>query len=86
MEVGELPSIGLLSDMLIELKHVSSLHVADKLKGEQAATLHSDGTPKFGHKYSSFQIATRDRVSSVGLMEMKCGTADHTLEVLNGGS
>ena len=64
LEVRDLPSIGLLSEMLVELKHISQLHVADELQGEAAATLHSDGTSKFGRKYGSYQISTKDRTLS----------------------
>lgn len=51
-----LPSVGLLSKMLIELKQISSMHVAEELMEEEHTTLHSDGTSKFGHKYGSYQV------------------------------
>ena len=82
LEVRDFPSIGLLSEMLVELKHISQLHVADELQGEPAATLHSDGTSKFGRKYGSYQTSTKDRTFSLGIVEIKCGTAEHTLDVL----
>lgn len=37
---------------------------------------------KFGRKFGSYQVATADKVFSLGLMEMKCGTAEHTLQKL----
>ena len=82
LKAGSLPSVGLLSQMLVEMKHVSLLHVAEELEGEENTTLHSDGTSKFGKKYGAYQIATKERIFSVGLVNMKCGTADHTLEKL----
>ena len=82
LEVRDLPSIGSLSEMLVELKHISQLHVADELQGEVAATLQSDGTSKFGRKYGSCQISTKDRTFFLGIVEMKCGTAEHTVDVL----
>ena len=44
--------------------------------------LHSDDTSKFGDKYGSYQIATEGKAFSLGIVDMKCGTAAHTLEKL----
>ena len=83
VKVQELPSVGLLSRMLIELKAAGSLQVADVMEDAgDISTLHSDGTSKFGKKYGSFQIATEEKTMSVGLVEMGSGTAQHALEKL----
>ena len=81
---GELPSVGLLSSMLVELKAVSSFQLAEELAevGEGVNTLHSDGTSKFGRKYVSYQVATGKRTFSLRMVEMKSGTAEQTLEML----
>ena len=39
------------------------------------ATLHSDRTSKFGHKYNSFQVATNEGTFSLGLTETTSGSA-----------
>ena len=77
---GNLPSVGLLSQMYVELKQVSSLHIGEELAGQRNTTLHSDGTSKFGRKYGSYQIASTDKTFSLGLVDMQCGTAQHMLD------
>eukprot|EP00117_Sycon_ciliatum_P029740 scpid79563/ scgid0750/ len=77
-----LPSHGTLSQLYVELKGPVSLQLAEELEGEENTTLHSDGTSKHGRKYGSFQIATSQRVYSLGMVDMERGTAVHTLEML----
>ena len=64
------------------LNGVASLQLAEELEGEENTTLHSDGTSRHGRKYGSFQIATSQRVYSLGMVDMERGTAVHTLEML----
>ena len=82
MHIDELPSTGALSNMLIELKRITSLHAAKELLASDNLTVHSDGTSKFGDKFGSFQLATESKAFSMGVVDMKCGTAAHTLEKL----
>ena len=79
----ELPSIGLLSKMLVELKAVSSVHAAEELLKDDVSdhTLHSDGTTKFGRKFQSYQIGTTDKTLSIGLVDMRSGTAEQTMDI-----
>ena len=82
-QVEDLPSIGLLSKMFVELKAVSSVHICQEVLDEQVSdhTLHSDGTTKFGRKFQSYQVATSKQTFSVGLIDMKSGTAEHTFDM-----
>ena len=81
-EVDRLPSIGLLSQMLVELRPIVGMHVAEKCLEADNITLHSDGTSKFGRQYGSYQVTTADRSYTLGVVDMKCGTALHTLDKL----
>eukprot|EP00117_Sycon_ciliatum_P014482 scpid72751/ scgid14724/ len=80
--IDRLPSVGLLSQMLVELKQVSAGHVAEKILEAKDVTLHSDGTSKFGKLYQSYQISTPEQSYTLGICDMKCGTAAHGLEKL----
>ena len=80
-EVGRLPSSSKLSDMLVEARTVSQLHLAEEIPKKDFSTLHSDGTTKFGHKYGSCQISTESSCYILGLSDMQSGSSQ-TLEVL----
>lgn len=82
LKAERLPRVGLLSQMLVELKQVSSIQVEEGVTGVGPTTLHSDGMTKFGKKFGSFQIATASEMFTVGVVDMKCGTAQHTLDKL----
>ena len=82
MHAEQLPSTGTLSNMLIELKRISSMHAASELLASDNLTLYSDGTSKFGDKYGTYLLANECKTFSMGLVDMKCGTAAHTLEKL----
>ena len=80
-----LPSAGLLSKMLVvvELKQISSMQVGESLMEASSTTLHSDGTSKGGFKFGSHQVArTATEVLTLGIVNMKCGSADHVLDKL----
>lgn len=79
-KVGRLPSVAMLSGLLVDLKQISSYHAAEAISHAENTTLHSDGTTKFGDKFGSFQIAADEQVVSVGVVDMKCGTSEHILE------
>ena len=69
--------------MYVELKGLAILQLADELAEEEDMTLHSDGTSKHGNKYGAYQIsASKQRVYSLGMVNMYRGTASHTLEML----
>ena len=78
----DLPSQGLLSQMYVELKQVSALHIAEQLSGVENTTLQSDGTSKFGRSYGAYEVATPSQVFTLGVVDMHCGTAEHVLEQL----
>jgi len=52
-ELGRLPGTSKFAEMLVEVRTVSHLELAEQIPKEQINTLHTDGTRKFGHKYSS---------------------------------
>ncbi|XP_065191546.1 uncharacterized protein LOC135822664 [Sycon ciliatum] len=79
-EISEVPSAATLSQMLVELRQVSQLHVASSLANEQFTTGHCDGTSKQGVSYQGYQMATPDKVFSLGMVEMKSGTAQHVFD------
>ena len=81
ISVVDLPSVGSLSKMLLELKAASFLQIAEAIdSGDSCNTLHSDGTSKFGKKYNSYQIATSSQMFSIGLVDMYCGSAQHAFD------
>ena len=65
-----LPSVALLSQMLVELKQVSLIHIAEALHGQENTTLYSDGTSKFGRKFGAYQ--NQDKLPG-----LQCGNGEH---------
>ena len=78
--IGRLPSVGLLSQMLVEAKEISLMQVGEVTSQSNDATLHTDGTTKFGRKYGGYQVMTGDGSLSFGLADMISGSAKHTLD------
>ena len=70
--------------MLVELKQISSMQVGEYLKETSSTTLHRhDGTSKAGLKFGSYQVArTATEVPTLGIVDMKCGSADHVVDKL----
>ena len=75
-EIDRLPSKGLLSQFLIEARHIADIQVGETmlkdidLTSVLGNTLHGDGTTKYNRHYQNFQISTKDGDRmSVGLME-----------------
>ena len=64
--------------MRIEVQDMAQYHVASELSAEsecQNLTIHSDGTAKFGHSYTSFDVPKCDgQLLFVGMK--KVGAAD----------
>ena len=53
--------------MIIESRSLAQMQVAETLLEAPNATLHSDGTSKFGHKYISYQVSTTRGPLSMGV-------------------
>ena len=47
-----------INEMLVESRSLAHIQLADVLTKTKHNTLHTDGTSKFGHKYTSFQVTT----------------------------
>jgi hypothetical protein len=62
-----LPKHTTINEILIESRFLSHTQLAEALTTSSHNTLHSDGTTKFGHKYQSFQVTTRDASLTLGL-------------------
>lgn len=56
-----------INEMLVESRSLAHVQLADVLTKTEHNTLHTDGTSKFGHKYTSFQVATTDSTYSLGM-------------------
>ena len=53
--------------MQIESRSLCQIQLAEALTDSTYNTLHSDGTSKFGHKYTGFQVSTLEGSLSLGL-------------------
>ena len=82
VECNKLSQHTAISDMMIEARALSQMQLAEVLTQENDNTLHTDGTTKFGHKYSSYQVSTKDTTYSLGLRETASGSAVMILEIL----
>ena len=56
-----------INEMIIESRSLAHVQLADVLTHCENNTLHSDGTSKFGHKYTSFQATTTEGSYSLGI-------------------
>ena len=78
VQVDRLPKSTYAKDMGIEVRGMAQYHVASELSAEsecQNMTLHSDGTTKFGHSYTTFDVQKSDgKLLVVGMREV--GAAD----------
>ena len=72
--------MGLLSQILVEAKEISLTKVGEVVSQSEAATLHTDGTNKFGKKYVGYQATTGDGSFSFGLADMISGSAQHPFD------
>ena len=72
----QLPQHTAISDMLLEARALSQIQLAETLSVTEDNTLHSDGTTKFGQKYTSYQISTNDKALTLGVqvLDDKCIT------------
>ena len=62
-----LPQHTAIDDMLIESRSLCQIQLVEALTDSSYNTLHSDGTSKFGHKYTGFQVTTLEGSLSLGL-------------------
>ena len=62
-----LPQHTAIDDMLVESRSLCQIQLAEALTDSTNNTLHSDGTSKFGHKYTGFQVSTLEGSLSLGL-------------------
>ena len=67
MDCERFPQHTQINEMLIESRSLSQVQLADTLTGGEFNTLHTDGTSKFGHKYTSFQVTTTEGSFSLGM-------------------
>ena len=79
----KLPSKGLLSQLLIEARHLADIQVGEAMIKDQdlstvlGNTIHGDGTTKYHRHYQSFQITTTaGNTLSAGLLELGSQTAE----------
>ena len=56
-----------INEMLIESRSLAHIQLADVLTTTEYNTLHTDGTSKFGHRYTSFQVTTTESTYSLGM-------------------
>ena len=83
-ECERLPKRTMITELTVEGHTLAQAQLAEALCNTENATLHSDGTSKFGHKYSGYQISTSTGDSyTLGLREMCTGSAQTTLDTLN---
>lgn len=52
-----------INEMILESRSLAHVQLADILTSTEYNTLHTDGTSKFGHKYTSFQATTEGSYS-----------------------
>ena len=67
LKCDRLPQHTAIDDMLIESRSLCQIQLAEALTDSTYNTLHSDGTSKFGHKYTGFQVSTLEGSLSLGL-------------------
>ena len=83
-ECERLPKRTMITELTVEGHTLAQAQLAEVLCNTENATLHSDGTSKFGHKYSGYQVSTSTGDSyTLGLREMCNGSAKTTLDTLN---
>lgn len=68
VECNRIPQHTAISQMLLESRALSQIQLVKTLsESDQCNTLHSDGTTKFGHKYTGYQISTAETALTLGL-------------------
>ena len=75
VEVGRLPKVTFAKDMFLEARTLSQIQLVSVLteNTDDNLTLHSDGTSKHGHSYTTLDVKKGDDVLVVGLREVPRG-------------
>ena len=71
VERDKLPRHTTINEILIESRSLAHMQIAETLTTAANNCLHSDGTTKFGHKYQSYQVTTKDGPLTLGL-QVQC--------------
>ena len=71
-----------INNMLAEARALSHMQLVEALTESSNNTLHSDGTTKFGHKFSGYQMSTVENSYTLGLRETSSGSASTMLGTL----
>ena len=79
-EIDELPSSSAALDMIGEAGELSRQQLASVLSASENTTMYRDGTSKKGKHYAGLQIATEEKVYTVGMRQMSTGTAKNYFE------
>lgn len=86
LQLDNLPSKSLTSNLQTEAQIVSQMHMADILLGTDKATIHLDGTKKKFREYGSYQVSVRTPEGPQGLClgieEMATGEAKAYLDTM----
>ena len=67
LDYDKLPERTTINEILIESRSLAHMQLAETLTHASNSTLHSDGTTKFGHKYTSYQMSTTEGALTLGL-------------------
>ena len=83
VEVGRLPKVTFAKDMFLEARALSQIQLASVLaeNTDDNLTLHSDGTSKHGHSYTTLDVKKGDDVLVVGLREVGGADAQSQLDL-----
>ena len=82
VKVDSVPQKSLACELLMEMRSLSQIQIANLLSESENNTICSDGTTKFGHHYSSFDVCVGEDCYIAGLREDEAGTAEGTLQML----
>ena len=69
IDCDRLPKHTVINNMLDEARALSHMQLVEALTESSNNTLHSDGTTKFGHKFSGYQMSTVENSYTLGLRE-----------------
>ena len=79
LEYDRLPKHTAINEMIVESRSLAQMQVAETLLQAPNATLHTDGTSKFGHKYMSYQVSTTEGSLTLGIQVNTCRVAHSIL-------
>ena len=84
--IGCVPSATKARYFVLESRELSLIQLRSNLVSQTGATLHSDGTPKFGTKFMEAQVARDKKVytGSLGLASVPSGSVQHSFDSIIG--